>query len=81
MEKIRKRSSPRPWPIHRYIEGLNFSTQSHKPEDFFNELFDEFMYTIMAQQTNEYAHDKIREVLQVRDQFEQMDHYREVMTP
>ena len=29
----------------------------------------------MAQETNAYAHDKIRQVLQRRDQFEQMDHY------
>ena len=57
------------------VEDLNFSTESRKPEDFFNQLFDESMYKIMAQQTNTYAHDKIRDVLQGRDQFEQMDHY------
>ena len=57
------------------VEALNFSTDSRKPEDFFNQLFDKSMYTIMAQQTNAYAHDKIRGVLQGRDQFEQMDHY------
>ena len=28
----------------------------NKPEDFFNELFDVRMYTIMAEETNEYAH-------------------------
>ena len=52
------------------VEGLNFSTESRKPEDFFNQLFDQSMYTIMAQQTNAYAHDKIRDVLQGRDQFQ-----------
>ena len=57
------------------VEGLNFSMESRKLEDFFNQLFDKSMYTIIAQQTNAYAHDKIRDVLQGRDQFEQMDHY------
>ena len=28
----------------------------NKPEDFFNELFDARMYTIMAKETNKYAH-------------------------
>ena len=27
----------------------------NKPEDFFNELFDARMYTIMAEETNKYA--------------------------
>ena len=40
------------------FEGLNFSTESHKPEDFFNQLFDELMYTKMTQETNSYAHDR-----------------------
>ena len=29
-----------------------------KPEDFFNALFDDSMYTIMAEETNKYAHRK-----------------------
>ena len=29
-----------------------------KPEDFFNALFDDKMYTIMAEETNKYAHRK-----------------------
>ena len=29
-----------------------------KPEDFFNALFDDNMYTIMAEETNKYAHRK-----------------------
>ena len=45
------------------FEGLNFSTESRKPEDSFNQLFDESMYTRMAQEINSYAHDKIRKVL------------------
>ena len=57
------------------FEGLNFSTESCNPEDFFNQLFDELMYTRMAQETNSYAHDKIRKVLQGRDHFVQMDHH------
>ena len=57
------------------FDGLNFSTESHNPEDFFNQLFDKSMYTRMPQETNSYAHDKIRKVLQGRDPFEQMDHH------
>ena len=57
------------------FDGLNFSTESHNLEDFFNQLFDEYMYTRMAQETNSYAHDKIRKVLQDRDPFEQMDYH------
>ena len=57
------------------IEALNISTGSWKPQYFFNQLFDESIYIIMAQQTNAYAHDKIMQVLQGRDQFGQMDHY------
>ena len=57
------------------FDGLNFSTESRNPEDFFNQLFDESMYTRMAQETNSYAHDKIRKVLLGRDPFEQMDHH------
>ena len=57
------------------FEGLNFSTESCNPGDFFNQLFDESVYTRMAQETNSCAHDKIRKVLQGRDHFEQMDHH------
>ena len=28
----------------------------NKPEDFFNEMFDARMYTIIAKETNKYAH-------------------------
>ena len=28
----------------------------NKPQDFFNEMFDARMYTIMAEETNKYAH-------------------------
>ena len=31
----------------------------NRPEDFFNALFDHNMYTIMAEETNKYAHQKI----------------------
>ena len=39
------------------VEGLNFSTILQEPEDFFNQLFDKSMYTIMAQETKSYVHD------------------------
>ena len=35
--------------------GLNFETNSLKPEVFFNQLFDKRMFTIMAEETNNYA--------------------------
>ena len=28
----------------------------NKPQDFFNEMFDERMYTIISEETNKYAH-------------------------
>ena len=33
----------------------------NKPEDFFEALFDQQMYTIMAEETNQYAQKKIIE--------------------
>ena len=36
-------------------EGLNMNTVSHNPEDFFNNLFDDRMYTILAEETKKYA--------------------------
>ena len=59
-------------PNHRPFtdnEGLNMSTDSHQPEDFFKEMFDDRMFTIMAEETNNYAHKKICEILQGRDHF------------
>ena len=32
----------------------------NRPEDFFSALFDRNMYTVMAEQTNKYAHRKIQ---------------------
>ena len=32
----------------------------NRPEDFFNALFDSSMYTIMAEETNKYAQQKIQ---------------------
>ena len=57
------------------FNGLNYSTGFCNPEDFFNQLFDESMYTRMVQETNSYAHDKLRKVLQGTVPFEQMDHH------
>ena len=55
--------------------GLSLNTDSHNPEDFFNNLFDETMFTIIADATNDYAHGKIRSVLGERDPFQQIEHY------
>ena len=33
-------------------QGINMSTDSHLPEDFFNDIFDDRMFTIMAEETN-----------------------------
>ena len=55
--------------------GLNMNTTSQNPEDFFNNLFDERMYTILAEETNNYARQKIRKVMENRDPFQQIDHY------
>ena len=38
--------------------GLNMSTDSRLPEDFFNDIFDNRMFTIMAEETNNYAQKK-----------------------
>ena len=56
-------------------EGLNMNTTSHNPEDFFNNLFDDRMYTIMAEETNNYARQQIMKVMGNRDPFQHMDHY------
>ena len=73
-KKVKNNEVPDHSPFTDF-EGLNFSTESHNLEDFSNQLFDELMYTRMAQETNLYTHDKIRKVLQGRDHFEQMDHH------
>ena len=36
-------------------QGINMSTDSRLPEDFFNDIFDDRMFTIMAEETNNYA--------------------------
>ena len=36
-------------------EGLNMNTASRYPEDFFNNSFDDRMYTILTEKTNNYA--------------------------
>ena len=50
--------------------GLNLNTDSCNPEDFFNNLFDERMLTILADATNDYAFEKIWSVLGNRDPFQ-----------
>ena len=56
-------------------EGLNMNTTSSNPEDFFNNLFDERMYTIMAEETNNYARQQIRKVMGNRYPFQHTGHY------
>ena len=51
------------------------STDSRLPEDFFNDIFDNRMFTIMAEETNNYARKKIREIMQGRDHFQQIGHH------
>ena len=55
--------------------GLNMSTDSCLPEDFFNDIFDDRMFTIMAKERNNYARKKIHEIMQGRDHFQQIDHH------
>ena len=54
---------------------LNFETNSCKPEVFFNQLFDNRMFTIMAEETNNYAHQQITKIMGRRDQIQQIEHY------
>ena len=54
--------------------GLNLDTESRKPEDFFNNFFDDRMFTIIADATNDYAYKKIRSLLEDRDAFQQLEH-------
>ena len=55
--------------------GLNLDTESRKPEDFFNYFFDDRMFTIIADATNDYTHKKIRSLLKDRDAFQQLEHH------
>ena len=55
--------------------GLNFETNSCKPEVFFNQLFDDRMFTIMAEETNDYARQQITRIMGRRDQIQQIKHY------
>ena len=42
----------------------NLDTESRKREDFFNNFFDDRMFTVIADATNEYTHKKIRSLLE-----------------
>ena len=55
--------------------GLNFETNSREPEVFFNQLFDNRMFTIMAEETNNYARQQIMRIMGGRDQIQQIKHY------
>ena len=55
--------------------GLNFETNLWEPEVFFNQLFDHQMFTIMAEETNNYARQQIRRIMGGRDEIQQIEHY------
>ena len=55
--------------------GLNFETNSQEPEVFFNQLFDNRIFTIMAEETNNYAHQQIRRIMGGRDKIQQIEYY------
>ena len=55
--------------------GLNFETDSCEPEEFFNQLFDHQMFTIMAEETNNYAHQQIARIMGGQDQIQQIEHH------
>ena len=55
--------------------GLNFETNLWEPEVFLNQLFDNRMFTIMAEETNNYAHQQIMRIMGGRDQIQQIKHY------
>ena len=42
---------------------------------FFNQLFDQRMFTIIAEQMNNYAHQQISRIMGGRDQIQQIEHY------
>ena len=46
-------------PYTGFLQCL-LDPKKDRPEDFFNALFDSNMYTIMAEETNKYAHRKIQ---------------------
>lgn len=52
--------------------SLNLDPDKRQPEDFFNALFDERMFTVIAEQTNLYAQQKIRMARQNQDSIESM---------
>ena len=55
--------------------GINLDIDSHNPENFINNIFDNRMFTIIADATNEYAQRKIRSILGNRDHFQQIEHH------
>ena len=56
-------------------QDLNISTNSCEPEDFFNDIFEDRMFTLMAEDTNNYAYQNIHQILQGQDHFKQIDHH------
>ena len=54
---------------------MNFDTDARDPKVFFNQLFDQHMFTIIAEETNNYARQQISRIMDGRDQIEQMEHH------
>ena len=67
--------NPRDNPQFADTPGLNFDTDSREPEVFFNQLFDQRMFTIIAEETNNYARQQISRIMDGRDKIQQMEHH------
>ena len=67
--------TPRNNPEFMDTPGLNFDTDSHEPKVFFNQLFDDRMFTIIAEETNNYARQQISKIMDGRDEIQQIEHH------
>ena len=67
--------NPRRNPPFADTPALNFEMDSREPEVFFNQLFDQRMFTIIAEETNRYARQQITRIMDGRDQIEQIEHH------
>ena len=67
--------TPRNNPEFMDTPGLNFDTDSREPKVFFNQLFDDHMFTIIAEETNNYAHQQISKIMDGRDEIQQIEHH------
>ena len=74
-KKVDEDSKPDHHGPFMVTSGINIDTDSRNPEDFFNNLSDSRMFTIIADVTNKYAQGKIRSILRNRDHFQQIEHH------